>query len=391
MRASAATTSRVQLDSPRLTMSATALSMICSRRFSGDMRCARFLTGMALRSPHVTFEPKRPFYASLRAYSFCRLRIDDEHSFNSTSALSRRGRRQAHSSSLRALALTYNWRKPIDLWTRPLKYKIGSLAIFGLLAGAACGRADSADFGPSNPFYAASTLPFGAPPFDKIKDGDYQPAIERAIREAVASGVPLLGVISNAGIALGGPLERLPIDELRRQFDVNVFGALAVVQAALPHLPAPGGRVVFVGSISGRLAMPYLGPYSASKFALRALADALRVELAPDGIAVALIEPGSVKTPIWRKGRESRDRIAATLGTDARPHYYRALERILKMTESEERGGIPAERVAEAILHALTARRPRENYLIGSAKAGSVVAMLPSKIRNRILRASQRL
>lgn len=216
-------------------------------------------------------------------------------------------------------------------------------------------------------------------------------SIERAIREAVASGVPLLGVISNAGIALGGPLERLPIDELRRQFEVNVFGALAVVQAALPHLPAPGGRVVFVGSISGRLAMPYLGPYSASKFALRALADALRVELAPDGIAVALLEPGSVKTPIWRKGRESRDRIAATLGTDARPHYYRALERILKMTESEERGGIPAERVAEAILHALTARRPRENYLIGSAKAGSVVAMLPSKIRNRILRASQHL
>jgi len=216
-------------------------------------------------------------------------------------------------------------------------------------------------------------------------------SIGNAIGEAAASGIPLLGVVSNAGIALGGPLERLPIAELRRQFDVNVFGALALVQAALPHLPAPGGRIVFVGSISGRLAMPYLGPYSASKFALRAFADALRFELAPAGIFVSLVEPGSVNTPIWRKGRESRDRMAAMLGTDARPHYYRALERILEMTETEERAGMPAGRVAEAILHAITVQRPRENYLIGSAKAGTVLAALPSKLRDRILRAAQRL
>jgi NAD(P)-dependent dehydrogenase (short-subunit alcohol dehydrogenase family) len=227
-----------------------------------------------------------------------------------------------------------------------------------------------------------------APVFLDVTDNG---SIDSAVHRVAASGVPLFGVVSNAGIALGGPLEHLPIAELRRQFDVNVFGALALVQAALPHLPAPGGRVVFVGSISGRIAMPYLGPYSASKFALRAFADALRLELAPVGIAVSLIEPGSVNTPIWRKGRESRDRMAQMLGTDARPHYYRALERILKMTETEERGGIPAERVADSIVHALIARRPRENYLLGSAKAGSVLAALPTKLRDRILRASQRL
>jgi NAD(P)-dependent dehydrogenase (short-subunit alcohol dehydrogenase family) len=214
-------------------------------------------------------------------------------------------------------------------------------------------------------------------------------SIARALGEVAAGGTPLLGVVSNAGIALGGPLERLPIAELRRQFEVNVFGALALVQAALPHLPSHGGRIVFVGSIAGRLAVPYIAPYSASKFALRALADALRNELAPDGIAVSLIEPGSVRTPIWRKGRESRDRLVALLGSDARPHYYRALEAVLRQTEAEERVGIPPERVAGVIMDALTARRPRENYLVGSAKAGSVVAMLPPRLRDRVLRASQ--
>lgn len=212
-------------------------------------------------------------------------------------------------------------------------------------------------------------------------------SIARAVGEVTASGTPLLGVVSNAGIALGGPLERLPIAELRRQFEVNVFGAMAVVQAVLPHLPSKRGRIVFVGSIAGRLAVPYVAAYSASKFALRALSDALRNELAPDGLAVSLIEPGSVRTPIWRKGR---DRLVESLGTHARPHYYRALEGVLRQAEAEERTGIPPERVARVVLDALTARRPRANYLVGSAKAGSVVAMLPPRLRDRVLRASQR-
>jgi short-subunit dehydrogenase len=116
----------------------------------------------------------------------------------------------------------------------------------------------------------------------------------------------------------------------------------------------------------------------------------LRNELAPDGIAVSLIEPGSVRTPIWKKGRESRDRMAAQLGSDARPHYYRALEAIMRLAEVEERVGIPPGRVARVIVEALTARRPRQNYLVGSAKAGIVVAMLPPQLRDRVLRASQR-
>src|SRR6202011_4384482 len=104
-------------------------------------------------------------------------------------------------------------------------------------------------------------------------------------------GLPLRGVVNNAGIAVAGPLEFLPVDELRRQFEVNVFGAVEVAQAFLPQLRPTRGRLVFVGSISGRLAVPFIAPYSASKFALRAFADALRVELAPAGIAVSLIQP----------------------------------------------------------------------------------------------------
>jgi NAD(P)-dependent dehydrogenase (short-subunit alcohol dehydrogenase family) len=215
-------------------------------------------------------------------------------------------------------------------------------------------------------------------------------SIAEAINEVARSGTPLIGVVSNAGIAVGGPLEHVPVSELRRQFDVNVVGALALVQAALPHLPSPGGRVVFVGSIAGRLAMPYIAPYSASKFALRALADALRIELAPAGIAVSLIEAPSVSTPIWRKGRASRDRLAALLGSTARPHYYRAVETLMRMTQVEERTGISAEPVAQSIHHALTGAHPRARYVLGSAKAGNILALLPLRVRDRIIRAVQR-
>ncbi|MBV8332267.1 MAG: SDR family oxidoreductase [Candidatus Eremiobacteraeota bacterium] len=219
-----------------------------------------------------------------------------------------------------------------------------------------------------------------------------QSSIERAVDDVSKSGVAIAGIVSNAGIAIGGPLERLPIAELRRQFEVNVFGAVALVQAFLPLLHGGRGRVVFVGSISGRLATPYIGPYSASKFALRALSDAMRIELAPAGIAVSLIEPGSVKTPIWGKGRKTAADMASQLGDRTREHYRAALERVVAITESEERDGMPVAVVSNAIVHALCARRPRAHYLLGgSARMGSVVAVLPPALRDRAIRASMRI
>jgi NAD(P)-dependent dehydrogenase (short-subunit alcohol dehydrogenase family) len=213
----------------------------------------------------------------------------------------------------------------------------------------------------------------------------------RVAAEIGRSDVTVAGVVSNAGVAAGGPLERLPVEDLRHTLEVNVIGALALVQAMMPYLPAAGGRIVFVGSIAGRLAMPYNAAYSASKFALRAIADALRIELAPLGMFVSLVESGSVSTPMWRKGRESRPHLFAMLGEHARPHYYRAMERLMRVTETEERGGIPPERVAEAIRDALTAKRPRARYVLGSAKAGNILALLPLRLRDRIIRAVQRI
>lgn len=215
----------------------------------------------------------------------------------------------------------------------------------------------------------------------------------RSAAEAVASsGIPLRGLVNNAGIAVGGPLEFLPVDELRRVFEINVFGALEVSQAFLPLLRAQRGRLVFVGSISGRLSVPFIAPYSASKFALRAIADAMRAELAPAGIAVSLIEPGSVKTPIWAKGRASREALLGLLPPEALVHYRQQMDALFEQTEREERGAMPVEVVTRAIEHALTASKPRANYLLGGpARAGSILAILPAALRDRAMRASMRL
>jgi NAD(P)-dependent dehydrogenase (short-subunit alcohol dehydrogenase family) len=213
-------------------------------------------------------------------------------------------------------------------------------------------------------------------------------AIAAAADVVCEANIPLVGLVNNAGIALGGPLETLPIDELRRQFDVNCFGALAVTQAFLPLLRRQRSRIVIVGSISGRFSVPYIAPYSASKFALRAFADALRIELRPSGIDVCLIEPGSVATPIWGKGRSMRKIMLARLN-DSSPKYYRtAIESLMRASESEERGGMPVERVAGAVIRALTERIPRARRIIGApARLGALLALLPPELHDRFLRA----
>ncbi|HTW85049.1 MAG TPA: SDR family NAD(P)-dependent oxidoreductase [Candidatus Sulfotelmatobacter sp.] len=217
-------------------------------------------------------------------------------------------------------------------------------------------------------------------------------AIAAAADQVRTAALPLYGVVNNAGVALGGPLEYLPLDTLRRQLEINVIGAMAVTQAFLPFLRETHGRLVFVGSISGRLAVPFVGPYSASKFALRALSDALRLELRAAGVQVSLIEPGSVKTPIWEKARASRQAVLDALPPLAIAHYGPQLENLFASTAEQERTGMPVERVSAAILRALTDRKPRAKYLVGgSARAGSVIAILPDPLRERAVRAAVKL
>ena len=189
-------------------------------------------------------------------------------------------------------------------------------------------------------------------------------------------------LVANAGIAVAAPLEALPPDELARQLDVNVVGQLRTLQAFLPALRARRGRIVLMGSIAGRSSLPFLGAYAMSKFALEAMADALRVELAPDGLHVAIVEPGTIATPIWTKPQ----RNAEGLPPDLLARYGPRIERFRALAASRMTKGVPAEDVAKVVEHALTAERPRTRYLVGpDAKRRARDQRLPDRLRDRLL------
>ncbi len=209
-----------------------------------------------------------------------------------------------------------------------------------------------------------------------------------ATLDAQLGDAGLNGLVNNAGIAIGGPLEVLPINEIRRQFDVNVFGALAVTQAFLPQLRRARGRIVNMGSIAGRVALPFLGPYCMSKSALRAMTHALRLEVDACGIDVALVEPGAIATPIWKKSNAAADVMQATLQNDTLAHYSRHLEGIRRVIAKAEEQAISAAAVARAVEHALTAARPRTEYLVGNdaRMRAAINAVLPQFLQDRLHR-----
>jgi NAD(P)-dependent dehydrogenase (short-subunit alcohol dehydrogenase family) len=184
---------------------------------------------------------------------------------------------------------------------------------------------------------------------------------------AALDDATLRGVVNNAGIAIGGPLEFVDLDEFRRQLEVNVIGQLAVTQAFLPLLREHGkARIVFTSSIGGRVAAPFIGPYAASKHALNGMAESLRRELKPWGIGVSVLAPASVATPIWDKAGDQIDDIVGTLSPRAIELYGRTIESMRGMAKGARTGGIPASKVAEAAHHALFARRPKAEYLVGT-------------------------
>jgi NAD(P)-dependent dehydrogenase (short-subunit alcohol dehydrogenase family) len=186
------------------------------------------------------------------------------------------------------------------------------------------------------------------------------------------------GLVNNAGIAVAGPLEFLDADELRRQLEVNVVGQLRMTQLALPGLREAGGRIVNVGSISGRSALPFLGAYAMSKFALEAMTDSLRIELRPWGIHVAIVEPGTIKTPMWTRERPDPPPEGLAL-------YGERLAAFRSFALKRSEGGAPAEAVAETVEHALTAERPKARYLVGrDAKLRAGVERLPNRLRDRV-------
>jgi NAD(P)-dependent dehydrogenase (short-subunit alcohol dehydrogenase family) len=193
-------------------------------------------------------------------------------------------------------------------------------------------------------------------------------------------------LVNNAGIGVGGPLELLAPEDLRRQFDVNVHGQVAITQALLPALRRARGRIVFLSSVGGRVAMAFTAPYAASKHAIEALGDALRVELHSSGIKVALIEPGSVATPIWDKGRAEAERVRIPPELEAAyGHVPAAMDKVLRDTA---RRGVPPEQVAETIERALTDRRMKARYVVGrDARVMLIVRrLLPDLVFDRVAR-----
>lgn len=215
-------------------------------------------------------------------------------------------------------------------------------------------------------------------------------AVARVQEESAQGGASVSGgldaLINNAGIGVGGPLELVSPEDLRRQFDINVLAQVAVTQAMLPALRRAHGRIVFVSSIGGRVATPFLAPYAASKHAVEAIGDALRVELRSSNIQVALLEPGSVATPIWDKARADAD--AVSIPPELQAEYGNVPAAMSKALEDTERRGVSPEVVAKTIEQALSARRMKARYLVGTdAKAMLVVRrLLSDRLFDRFIR-----
>ena len=176
----------------------------------------------------------------------------------------------------------------------------------------------------------------------------------------------LVGLVNNAGIGTGGPVESMDLNDLRQALEVNLVGQVAVTQAFLPQIREAKGTIVFIASIGGRIASPFMSPYNTSKFGVEALGESLRHELKPWEIDVVVIEPGSIDTPIWEKGAETIDELTSKLSPTAKRLYGRQLDRMEEVLKETASRGIPPEKVAKAVHTAISSDNPRHRYLVGT-------------------------
>lgn len=206
------------------------------------------------------------------------------------------------------------------------------------------------------------------------------------VRAAAPGG--LAGLVNNAGIAVAGPLECVPPADIRRQLEVNFIGPIAVTQAFLPLLREGRGRLVNVGSVGGRIALPFVGAYASSKFAIEAASDVFRIELAAWGIQVSIIEAGAIATPMWEKARQGAEAIVDGLPEEGRRLYGDLIAKARARTAHMANCASPPEPVAAAIEHALCASRPKTRYRVGKhAKVQHFVGRyLPDRWRDVCVR-----
>ena len=219
-------------------------------------------------------------------------------------------------------------------------------------------------------------------------------AIRRAAAEVeTALGADrLAGLVNNAGIAVSGPIEFLPIEEVRKQLEVNFIGQVAVTQAFLPRLRRDRGRIVNIGSVGGEVALPFLSPYAASKHAIEGFTDSLRREVEPLGVHVAVVRPGAIQSSIWERGNVAADEIIAALPPEAFEIYGDKLRVARAVAEQRARDASPAQAVADVVEHALTAERPKTRYVVGRTGKAMVALerWLPDRTFDRLVARAMR-
>jgi NAD(P)-dependent dehydrogenase (short-subunit alcohol dehydrogenase family) len=219
-----------------------------------------------------------------------------------------------------------------------------------------------------------------------VTDSGQVAEVTRVVRDAVRDS-RLAGIVNNAGIAVAGPVEFVPLDKWREQLEVNVLGVVSMVQSFTPLLRESRGRIVTIGSLGGRLAQPMVGPYCTSKHALEAISDVLRLELRPWDISVSLIQPGAVKTPIWDKGLRAGAELLRNAPPEVLTLYGAAVDIATRMSAHESETGVDPIAVARAVEHALLSPRPRTRYPVGrQAKLLIPLSrLLPDRLKDELL------
>ena len=213
-------------------------------------------------------------------------------------------------------------------------------------------------------------------------------SIAACVSEVKKKSGTLFGLVNNAGVVIGGPVEGVSMESWRRQFDVNFFGQIELTQACLPLIRESKGRILNMSSISGRIASPFLGPYSASKFALEAFSDSLRREVRKYGVRVSIIEPGPIKTPIWEKSVSEGASQKADLSADLLSLYGDSLDRFMEEMAKFTTTAAPVSLVVKAVEHALSSHSPKNRYPVGYgiSLVAAISNVVPSDLMDRLIR-----
>jgi NAD(P)-dependent dehydrogenase (short-subunit alcohol dehydrogenase family) len=225
---------------------------------------------------------------------------------------------------------------------------------------------------------------------DITVESDVAAIVDRVARDP--QGRPLRALVNNAGIAVNAPVETLPMAQWRQQFEVNLFGHIAMTQALMPALLNSSGTVVNISSVGGKVALPTYGAYAGSKFALEAVSDALRREVSATGVKVVVIEPGAVKTEIAERGIATSEGLKKDMTVTQLTRYSEVMDAVMAQARSFNETGVSAEVAAALVAKAATASRPRTRYTVGrdAAILLKVSRYVSDRLLDRIVRLNLR-